>query len=83
MEKGKVYLEIKKCSDCAFFKEGWPYSTDGWDRMVDWLCTNPKFKKAKDKEKKVVGYKKIAGGVEWHEENKIEIPDWCPLRKKL
>ena len=35
--------------------------------MVDWVCT------------KTVPERKIAGAVEWHEENKIAVPDWCPI----
>jgi hypothetical protein len=41
------------------------YSTDGWDRMEDWECT-------------AADNKKIRGAVEWHEESKIPIPEWCP-----
>ncbi|CAB4196694.1 hypothetical protein UFOVP1290_214 [uncultured Caudovirales phage] len=64
-----VSLPIKSCMDCPHHKESNPFSTDGWDRMVDWFCT-------------ASNDKKIAGGVEWHEEKKITIPEWCPLEDK-
>jgi hypothetical protein len=34
--------------------------------MEDWMC--------------IKADKKIQGGVEWHEESKIKIPDWCPAQ---
>jgi len=59
-------IPIEKCKDCPHKFADNHYSTDGWDRMETWKC-----KLAKDR--------KIQGGVEWHEENKIPIPAWCPL----
>jgi hypothetical protein len=64
----KIVIEIKSCKDCPFFEKRNPYSTDGFDRMEDWHCTK------KDK--------KIQGSVEWHEESKIEVPEWCPISLK-
>lgn len=63
----KIILEIETCLKCPYFKTGNQWSSDGWDRMEDWICTkmNPE--------------KKIAGAVEWHEERKIKIPEWCPI----
>jgi hypothetical protein len=69
----KISIEIDNCKSCPFFKAGPPYSTDGWDRMEDWLCTNPKADKGKPK--------KIQGAVEWHEEDGIKVPDWCPIKQ--
>ena len=34
--------------------------------MEDWMCTKSN--------------KKIQGAVEWHEESKINIPDWCLIK---
>lgn len=65
----KIVLEIESCKQCPAFKTGNFWSSDGWDRMVDWMC--------KDMEDK-----KIQGAVEWHEENKIKIPEWCPKKLK-
>lgn len=62
-------LELNSCKECPYFVRGNPYSSDGFDRMEDWFCKNPELIN-----------KKISGAVEWHEENKIPIPDWCPLR---
>lgn len=64
----KIVIEIKSCKDCPFFEKINPYSTDGFDRMVDWHCTK------KDET--------IQSSVEWHEESKIKIPDWCPVSLK-
>jgi hypothetical protein len=61
----KVRLVMDSCEKCPNFAEENPYSTDGFDRMIDWVC-----KKAN---------KTIQGAVEWHEVRKIEIPDWCPI----
>ena len=59
-------LPITHCKDCPFKKETNQWSSDGWDRMEDWVCEK-------------AGGRKIQGAVEWHEINKIKIPDWCPL----
>lgn len=65
-----AYVPIKNCKECSnWFTDNY-YSTDGWDHMEDWNC-------------KLVG-KKIKGAVEWHEEGKIPIPNWCPyIIKKI
>lgn len=60
-----VVLTLNSCKDCPFFKISDQYSSDSWDRMEDWHCTKSD--------------RKIAGAVEWHEEKKIKIPDWCPI----
>lgn len=62
----KIAVEIKSCKECPYFTTGNFYSSDGWDEMEDWICTKCN--------------KKIQGAVEWHEENKIKIPDWCPIK---
>lgn len=58
-------IQITSCKQCPFFKEGPTESIDGWDRGNDWMCG------AKDD-------KIIRGFVEWHEVDKVEIPNWCP-----
>ncbi len=70
MEKTIIKLEIITCKECPFHKRGNAYSTDGWDRMEDWLCS-----KKNDT--------LIQEGVEWHEEDKIPVPKWCPIRVEL
>lgn len=62
----KIAIEIKSCKECPFFKTANYYSSDGWDAMEDWICTKSD--------------KKIQGAVEWHEESKIQIPDWCEIK---
>lgn len=61
----EIKIEIKKCSECPFFKEERVYTADSFEIPFDWFC------------KKAHG-RKIAGYVEWHD--KIAIPDWCPCR---
>lgn len=39
---------------------------DDFDCMIDWYC-----KKSN---------KMIQGAVEWHEESKINVPDWCEFK---
>lgn len=60
----KITIEIKSCKECPKFTTKNHYTSDGWDSMEDWYCTGLD--------------KKIQGAVEWHEEKKIKIPDWCP-----
>jgi len=65
MAKG---IPVTHCRKCPYKDEINHWSSDGWDRMCDWVCTNFSGEP-----------RKIQGGVEWHEESKIELPDWCPL----
>lgn len=60
----KIQVEISSCQECQFHKIDNRWSSDGWDRMEDWIYTK--------------AGRKIAGCVEWHD--KIEIPSWCPIR---
>ena len=60
-----VHLPITSCQQCPNLKKTNQWSSDGWDRMEDWVCIK-------------VNDRKIAGSVEWHEEKKIRIPSWCP-----
>jgi hypothetical protein len=65
----KITIEIDSCRKCPFFKAGSSYSLDGFDRGYDWTCTS--------------NNKTIAGFVEsTQEEERIEIPEWCPEAKK-
>jgi reverse gyrase len=65
----KIVIEIKSCKECPYFKTANSrVSSDGWGIMEDWMCTKAD--------------KKIQGGVEWHEEGKIQIPDWCPAQNE-
>lgn len=65
----KAMLEIKSCKLCPNKKEANHWSSDGWDRMCDWVCS------AKED-------RKIAGSVEWFDESQISIPEWCPILEK-
>ena len=60
-------LEITHCSKCPHFEAIELATSDSWERAFNWMCNKEK--------------KKIQGYVEWFEESKIEVPDWCPLRK--
>lgn len=63
-----VLLPIEHCRKCPNLEIGNFWSSDGWDRMEDWMC-------------KAADLRVIQGAVEWHEESDIKIPDWCPLQK--
>jgi len=65
-KKNLAFVPITSCKQCPHFKTANPWSSDGFDHMEDWTCTE-------------AGNKKIQGAVEWHEERKIQIPTWCPL----
>ena len=58
-------IVIKSCKECPNFTTTNHWTSDGWDKMDDWMCTKEN--------------KKIQGAVEWFEESKIQIPEWCPL----
>jgi len=63
-----VTYTITTCRNCPHAKEGGSYSLDGFERGNDWFC-------------KEYGGALIARFVERKSE-RIEIPEWCPLRKK-
>ena len=63
-------MTIKTCKLCPNFKTCNQWSSDGWDRMEDWVCTHSGNDKI------------IARSVEWHEESKIDIPSWCPFKQE-
>lgn len=62
----KIIIDIKNCKKCPHLKITDTYSSDSWDRMDDWHCSKEN--------------KKIQGAVEWWEEDKIKIPNWCPIK---
>lgn len=64
----EIIIEIDNCKQCPYFKTDNRWSSDGFDEMVDWICSKKN--------------EKIQGSVEWHEESEIQIPDWCPILKK-
>lgn len=58
------------CKQCPHFTTANPWSSDGWDRMEDWVCTKYDITRT------------IKKSVEWHEESKIQVPSWCPIKVK-
>jgi hypothetical protein len=62
----QIVIDIKNCKECPHFEQGPRQSTDGLDGGYDWFC-----KKAD---------KQIATFVEWHEEKRVKIPNWCPCK---
>ena len=62
----KITIEVDNCQGCPHFTTANQWSSDGWDRMEDWVCSKAS--------------KKIQSSVEWHEESKIPVPEWCPIR---
>jgi hypothetical protein len=65
----KIIVDIKNCKQCPFFKEERHYTADSFEHAYNWFC-------------KKENNKPIATYVEWHEDNKIEIPEWCPIQIK-
>jgi hypothetical protein len=62
----EIIIDIKNCKECPFFEQERMYTADSFEEPYNWFC------------KKGGGKKKIQGYVEWHEESKVPIPDWCP-----
>lgn len=62
-----IIVEINNCKECPHFKEERYYTGDSWEIAHNWFC-------------KKENNKKIAGYVEWYEEKKVPIPDWCPIK---
>ena len=76
----KITIDIDSCKDCPLFKQENNWSSDGWDNMWDWMCYGA-VRQAKGKKKGTMTKpRKIQASVEWHEANKIKVPDWCPKR---
>jgi hypothetical protein len=65
----KIEIEINSCQECPYFDKRRMYTSDSFEEAYDWFC-----KKADNK--------KIQGYVEWHEEEDIKIPEWCPCKVK-
>lgn len=84
----KIVIEIKNCKECPHFTTANQWSSDGWDRMEDWICQKHNENKAPIRNGKgdIISYERkgkiISSCVEWHEESKIEIPEWCPVQSK-
>lgn len=66
----QIIIEINNCKHdkCPHFTITKTESTDGFDLGEYWYC-----KKAN---------KQIAAFIEWHEERKKSVPDWCPIAVK-
>lgn len=82
----RIAIEIESCVSCPHFTKTNFWSTDGWDKMEDWICKKHTENSAPTRNNKgdiisngSVG-KMIQSCVEWHEESKIKIPDWCPIK---
>ena len=81
----KIQIEISSCNQCPHFKTTNQWSSDGFDKMDDWVCTkHPENSMRKYHGNTVISEnepgKLIQGAVEWHEESKIKIPEWCPIK---
>ena len=80
----KVALEINSCKECPHFTTANHWSSDGWDRMEDWVCLKHpensmrKFNGSKEIVSNTEPGKLIQGVIEWHE--KVLIPYWCPIK---
>ena len=61
-------LEIKHCQSCPFLDMKRHYTADSFEHAHNWFCKKKKGKK-------------IAGHVDWYEEEEVKIPEWCPIKK--
>ena len=61
-------LTIKSCKECPHFDEVRTHTADSFELVFNWLC--------KKKENKT-----IAKEIGWttSEQNRVKIPNWCPL----
>lgn len=69
MKEVKIVTVIKSCKDCPHFSEERMYTADSFEMPFNWFCNQTGEKR------------KIRGYVEWHEEDKIKIPVWCPFNE--
>jgi hypothetical protein len=65
----KICIEIKNCKECPYFKIERMHTAGSFEHAMNWFC-------GKENNKKIQGY------VEFHEESKIKIPEWCPISIK-
>ena len=82
----KIAIEINTCKECPHFKTMNYWSSDDFDRMEDWCCTkhSENSMPIRNKNGDIISTnnpgKLIQGCVEWHEELKIKVPNWCPIK---
>lgn len=69
MRKIEVKIPLTTCRKCPHFSEERMYTADSFEIPFNWFCNHGE-------------KRKIRGYVEWHEEDKIEIPNWCPFNDK-
>lgn len=60
----EIKVEIKSCRDCPFFRRERYWTEDSWETAFNWFCD-------KSEGRKIQGY------IDWHEESKVKIPEWC------
>lgn len=86
-------VPIESCRNCPVWKETPYYTPDSWEHASYWWCSHDDVEEVEcemeDDERIRLRLKengglnklrKIRGYVEWHEERKIKIPDFCPLK---
>ncbi len=73
--KRLIVLEISSCKQCPNFSEANPWSSDGWDRMIDWVCkkNGQKIQGAVERHKARTGKNKL------HESNPL--PLWFFMQR--
>jgi hypothetical protein len=70
MKTTSIILQINTCKECPFFKKVAVLASldDDLSNQSQWMC------------KKEYPAKVISKYVEWHQENKTPVPDWCPIK---
>lgn len=61
----KIEIEIKNCKECPNLDSKKVYTPDSFDDVSQWTCN--------------INGKSICNYIEWHEESKIDIPNWCHI----
>jgi len=87
-----IISKINNCKDCPLCITSTYPTSDSWERAEYWWCSHPKNELVKcnttedernrlyiSKQNNLENIRKIRGYVEWHEEKKIKIPEWCKL----
>ena len=87
----QIITNITTCQKCPHFESSRYYTSDSWEHASYWWCKHPHVEEVecddkRDERERIAitntGYnkaRKIQGYVEWHDEDRIKIPIWCPL----
>jgi len=64
MKTTKIVIEIHNCIKCPFISI--ITKSNEWNHVSTWTCGK--------------NNTLIEDNIEWYEENKIKVPEWCPIK---